>query len=115
MKAGDVAIAILPQAGGIWKPRPVVVLCAMPPFGDWLVCGVSTQLRHEVVGFDEVLTTTERDFVSSGLKSDSLIRLGFLLALPQQEIAGRIGEISSARHQRLLRNLANHLVSFHVP
>ena len=50
MTEGAVALAPLPQADGRTKPRPVVLLRAMPPFGDWLVCGISTQLQQEVAG-----------------------------------------------------------------
>lgn len=30
---GDIALASLPQADGVAKPRPVVLLRQMPPFG----------------------------------------------------------------------------------
>ena len=82
MTEGDVALTTLPQADGRAKPRPVILLRQMPPFRDWLVCGVSTQLQHEVVGFDDVIEPSHSDFGGSGLKAPSLIRLGFLAVLP---------------------------------
>ena len=111
MKEGDVALAVLPQANRGAKPRPVVLLKRMPPFGDWLVCGVSTQLQHEVAGFDNVLAMTDADFTQSGLKSTSLIRLGFPVVLPVEQLIGRLGEISAERHSRLVRRLATLLNS----
>jgi mRNA interferase MazF len=45
MKEGDVVLAPFPQADGVVKNRPAVVLRVMRPFGDLLVCGVSRQLR----------------------------------------------------------------------
>lgn len=78
MKEGDVVLAPLPQADGITKNRPAIALTQMPPFGDWLVCRVSTQLHQEVLDFDEVIEPSHDDFVASGLKAPSLIRLGFL-------------------------------------
>jgi mRNA interferase MazF len=45
MNEGDIALTALPQSDGSVKPRPAVLLRRMPPFGDWLVCGVSTQLH----------------------------------------------------------------------
>jgi hypothetical protein len=45
-----VALAPLQQSDGSVKNHPVVLLRQMPPFGDWLVCGVSTQLRQRVAG-----------------------------------------------------------------
>lgn len=39
------ALTPLPQADGRVKNRPTIALRRMPGFGDWLVCGVSTQLQ----------------------------------------------------------------------
>jgi mRNA interferase MazF len=109
MKDGDVALTSLSQADGRTKNRPVVVLRTMPSHGDLLVCGISTQLHHEVAGFDDVVRTDDHDFPTSGLKTPSLIRLGFLAVLPAESFLGAIGSISSERHRRLLRRLADHL------
>lgn len=49
MIEGSIALTPLPQADNRSKPRPVILLCRMPPFGDWLVCGVSTQIHQQVV------------------------------------------------------------------
>ena len=46
MNEGDIALAPLPQADGPLKNPPVVLLRRLPPFGDFLVCGVSTQLQR---------------------------------------------------------------------
>ena len=90
MREGDVVLTPFPQADGKTKNRPAVVLRVMPPFGDLLVCGVSRQLRHRVPDFDDVITTTDTDFDSSGLVDTSLIRLGFLSLLPASEFLGDI-------------------------
>jgi mRNA interferase MazF len=66
----------------------------LPGFGDWLVCGISTQLHQAVAGFDETIASGDADFASSGLVRPSLIRLGFLQAVPLRKIMGRIGVIS---------------------
>jgi mRNA interferase MazF len=102
MKEGNVAIAPIPQADGNIKNRPIILLRSIPPYQDWLVCGVSTQLHQLVPGFDEIINTEDIDFVSSGLKTSSLVRLGFLSLLPRRSIIGSIGSISPDRHQRLL-------------
>ena len=106
MSEGDVALAALPQADGQNKALPVILLRAMPPFGDWLVCGVSTQVHHEVVGFDDVINASATDFRHSGLKADSLLRLGFLAVFPRERLLGVLGSISPERHQRLLQRLS---------
>ncbi len=90
------------------KNRPAVALSQMPPFGDWLVCGISTQLHQEAAGFDEVIAPSHDDFSASGLKAASLIRLGFLAVMPASSFLGVIGSVSSERRRRLVQKLAQH-------
>lgn len=111
MKEGSVVLTPLPQQDGRIKNRPAILLRFMPPFGDCLLCGVSTQLQQIVVGFDDSIDKGDPDFASSGLKAASVIRLGFLAVLPAKQLVGAIGEISTERHQRLLERLANYLCS----
>ena len=115
MNEGDIALAPLPQADGQIKNRPVVLLRRLPPFGDFLVCGVSTQLQQRVAGFDETIALADKEFAASGLKMASLIRLGFLAVLPESALLGKIGLLSSERRQRLLANLCRHLGSQDQP
>jgi len=111
MKEGDIVLAPFPQADGQIKKRPALVLRQVPPFDDLLVCGVSTQLRQCVEGFDELILSADPDFKTSGLLQDSVIRLGYLLTLPRKEFIGSIGKILPGRHRRLLKNLSEFLVS----
>ncbi len=110
MKEGDVVIVAMPQANGTTKNRPTIILREMPPFQDMLVCGVSTQLHQEVKDFDETIAPTDSDFVASSLVGKSLIRLGFLTVVPQSQIVGVIGSVSSTRHRRLLEKLSSYLI-----
>lgn len=109
MTEGDVVLARLPQVDGTVKLRPAVLLCIMPPFNDFLICGVSTQLHQSAVNFDEQIGPIDSDFAASGLKSVSLIRLGYLAVLPVGQLKGRIGRISTSRLIRLRTTLADHL------
>lgn len=109
MKEGDVVLTPLPQADGQLKNRPAVILRKMPPYGDFLVCGVSTQLHQEVAGFDDPLLPGHPDYDDSGVKAPSLIRLGFLAVLPTANLLGAIGSIEKSRHAQLLERLSNHL------
>src|SRR5713226_8286008 len=97
MKEADVVLTPIPQADGIIKNRPAIILRELPPYRDFLVCGVSKQLDKEVRGFDDIISSSDPDFSLSGLKSASLIRLGFLAVLPSSQIIGSIGSISSPR------------------
>jgi mRNA interferase MazF len=98
------------QADGTIKSRPVVILREMPPFGDLLVCGVSTQLRQFTPGFDGLIVRGDSDFAASGLMAESVIRLGFLGVKSKTVSPGNIGAISPARHQRLLQKLSAYLI-----
>ena len=109
MTEGDVLLASLLQADGAPKDRPVLMLCRMPPFEDFLVCGISTQLQQAVPEFDEIVLTADSDFATSGLKAASLIRLGYLAVLPRAEFKGRIGSISPSRLNRLRTRLSEFL------
>lgn len=106
MTEGDVALTPLPQADERIKPRPVILLRQMPPFGDWLVCGISTRMSHRVPDFDEIIEPSDSDFADSGLKAPSLIRLGFLAVLPADRLLGALGNVSPKRHKRLLQRLS---------
>ncbi|OGV65665.1 MAG: transcriptional regulator [Lentisphaerae bacterium RIFOXYC12_FULL_60_16] len=111
MKEGDVILTPLPQADGATKSRPALLLRELPPFGDYLACGISTQLHRAVPEFDDIISKDDTDFTDSGLLSSSVIRLGFLAVLPNQRIVGTIGQVASDRHTRLLKTLSKHLVA----
>ena len=110
MNQGDVILTAIAQADGTVKNRPAIVLREMPSYRDFLVCGISTQLHHAIDGFDEIISPSDPDFGTSGLLSESLIRLGFLAVLPRKSIPGSIGSISSQRHKRLVKRLSDYLV-----
>ena len=110
MRESDVVLCPFLIADGTFKHRPAIILREMCPFGDLLLCGVSTQLRHEVKDFDEIIALGDDDFTQSGLLKTSLIRLGYLALIPQDRIVGVIGEISKTRHRRLLKNLSAYLM-----
>jgi mRNA interferase MazF len=110
MREGNIVIAVVTQADGQRKNRPSLVLREMPKYGDLLVCGISTQIRHCIPNFDEIIRTEDSDFVASGLVRESLIRLAFLAIIQQTEVIGAIGAISNERHSRLLSNLSIYLI-----
>lgn len=109
MKAGEIALASLQQADGQLKMRPVLLLTTFPPFDDWLVCGISSQIRHAVSGLDNVVEIKDADFEKSGLQVPSVIRTGFLATLPSKDIPGTIGSISSKRYHTVINQLVTHI------
>jgi mRNA interferase MazF len=111
MRPGEIVLLRLPQADlSSGKLRPVLVLSDLPgPFGDYLVCGISSQLHQEMPDWDERLTASDDDFAASGLKVPSVIRLNWLAAVNPSASVGTLGSIASERLARLRRRLAAHL------
>ena len=90
------------------KLRPALLLGQLPgEYDDWLICMISSQVRHYVPDFDEVVREGDSDFGMSGLKVTSVIRVGRLAVVNGSVLVGAIGEISSERLARIRRNLAN--------
>lgn len=90
------------------KLRPALLVSPIPGrFDDWLVCMITSQLRHKVEGFDEVVGPSDDDFVNSGLKTESLIRVGRLATVDSSVLLGAIGEISAERLARIRRKIAD--------
>jgi mRNA interferase MazF len=110
MKPSDIVLTPIAQTDGKVKKRPAIVLCQLPPFQDFLVCGLSTQFHQQAKNFDEIISSSDEDFANSNLKMDSLIRLGFLGIVSRGEIVGVIGSISPERHQRLLKRLGQYFL-----
>ena len=106
---GKLVLARLPQADEELKTRPVLVLRELRPFGDLLLCGVSSQLRQAVIGLDDIIRPDEVDFAASGLRVASLIRDGYLGVVPPLRIVGEIGAVSDERYRRVLQQLSDYL------
>jgi hypothetical protein len=106
MKPGDVVFALMPQADTELKARPSIVLKIIPPFGDLLVCGITTRLRNFTPTLSELILSTDDDFAMSGLERDSMIRLGYLITYPKWQLGDPIGQISISRLNRLLAQLS---------
>jgi mRNA interferase MazF len=97
------------QATG--KLRPALVIRKVPgPHEDWLICMISSQLSQEVADFDEIISEKDDDFISSGLKQTSLIRISRLAVVNQNILLGAIGEIGSDRLERIKKNLSHWLI-----
>ncbi|NOX99383.1 MAG: type II toxin-antitoxin system PemK/MazF family toxin [Verrucomicrobia bacterium] len=103
---GDVVVAELPQADGMVKPRPVLILRELPGFGDLLVCGISTQIRHAESDFDVIFEEGDERFSDSGLRATSVVRLNFLASIPVNRMTRRLKKISLDAFEALQSNLS---------
>jgi mRNA interferase MazF len=73
-KAGQIVVFRFPQTDleeGML--RPALLLGKLPgEYDDWLVYMISSQTRHYVTGFDELVQESDEDFADSGLKVTSV-------------------------------------------
>jgi len=111
-RAGQVVLFRFPQADLTQgKLRPALLLGKLPgPYDDWLICMISSQTRHYIPGFDEIIQAGDPDFATSGLKVPSVVRVGRLAVVEGRMLLGAIGEIDSARLQRIKTHLADWLM-----
>ena len=92
------------------KLRPVLMVRrASRRYDDWLVCMVSSQLQQAEPDLDEILRQEESDFLATGLKASSVIRLSRLAVVDGGMLIGCIGEIGGDRLNLLRRRLATWL------
>lgn len=112
-KAGQIVLFRFPRTDlEESKLRPALLLAKLPgEYDDWLICMISSQTRHYVTGFDELLQEGAEDFPRSGLKVPRVIRVGRLAVVSGQILLGAIGEIALERLHRVKRTLASWLLA----
>ena len=110
-RAGQIVLTPFPYSdlSGV-KLRPVLMLWQASRFDDWLVCMVSSKIDQVEAGFDEVLDSAAADFVSSGLKVTSVLRLARLAVLDASLLVGSIGSIGDERLVRVRQRLAQWII-----
>ncbi len=93
--AGQITLLSLPRTDfRTGKRRPALLLARVPgAHDDWIVAMISSQLGQQVADFDEVIRPGDADFASSGLKQESLIRVGRVAVVASEMMPGTIGEI----------------------
>ncbi|OFY30475.1 MAG: transcriptional regulator [Bacteroidetes bacterium RIFOXYA12_FULL_35_11] len=115
MTEADIILTPLPQADGQTKLRPALILRIMPGYGDYLVCGISSNLKQNIENFDVIIRKNDSDFGQTGLIKDSIFRLSFLAVLPSEMIVGSIGKVSKNVHVELLKRLSKYLTKETTP
>jgi mRNA interferase MazF len=113
-QAGQIILFRFPQTDlEAGKLRPALLFGKLPgDFDDWLICMISSQIRHYIPQFDELIQETDGDFALSGLKSASVIRVGRLAVVQGRVLLGAAGQISPERLQRITSHLAEWISRF---
>ncbi len=108
-QAGQIVLFRFPYVSGKdGKLRPALLLGKLlGDYDDWLICMISSQLRQAVPGFDEVIVEEDADFLMSGLKIDSVIRIGRVAVVQSDILVGAIGHIAQERLLRIKKNWAD--------
>jgi mRNA interferase MazF len=111
-QAGQIVLFRFPQADlEEGKLRPALLLGKLPgEYDDWLLCMVSSQLHHYVTEFDEIVREDDPDFMGSGLKESSVIRVSRLAVVEGEILVGAIGQIAPERLERIKGRLADWLM-----
>jgi mRNA interferase MazF len=113
-QAGQIILFRFPQADlEEGKLRPALLLGKLPgDYDDWLICMISSQIRHYIPQFDELIQEHDSDFAQSGLKVASVIRVGRLAVVEGKVLLGAPGQISPERLQRIKNHLAEWIARF---
>jgi mRNA interferase MazF len=113
-QAGQVVLFRFPQADlEEGKLRPALLLGRLPgDYDDWMICMISSQMRHTVPEFDEIIRENDPDFAESGLKVSSVIRIGRLATVEGEILLGATGQIAPERLERIKSRLADWLTRF---
>ncbi len=89
------------------KLRPALLLSKLPgDYSDWLICMISSNLEQFIDNFDEIIFEKDSDFVTSGLKAESVFRIGRLAVMNHTLIEGSIGHISKTRLNKIKSKIA---------
>ncbi|MGB5595821.1 MAG: type II toxin-antitoxin system PemK/MazF family toxin [Crocosphaera sp.] len=110
MKPGDIVLIRFPQADlKQGKLRPALVIAISPSrHPDLLLALISSRLHQATPEFDEIIHSLDSDYINSGLKVASVIRLGRLTSVESSVINARLGNISPER----LKRIKNILISW---
>lgn len=114
---GQVVLFTFPQTDqGVGKLRPALVVRQLPGgHDDWLVCMISTQIHRQVAGVDEVITDTDTEFHTMGLRKPSVIRATRLAIVAAEVLHGSVGQLSPTRLQNIRTRLANWILGTPLP
>ena len=109
--AGQIVLFRFPQTDlQQGKLRPALVIGKLPgSFEDWLICMISSQTRHYIEEFDELVQESDNDFAESGLKVASVVRVGRLAVVSGEFLLGAIGQVSDERLRRVKKHLSDWL------
>lgn len=84
--AGQIVLFRFPQTDlTVGKLRPALLIKSLSNgYDDWLVCMISTKTGQEIPGLDDIISPNDPDFVQTGLKSKSVVRVSRLAVVSKK-------------------------------
>ena len=109
MKSGDIVLVRFPQADlTTGKLRPALVVAIAPSrHSDLLLALISSRIHQAIPNFDDIIDISDADYLVTGLKVTSVIRLSRLATVEPSIISARLGNISQERLKRIKTKLIN--------
>lgn len=90
------------------KLRPALILRELPgKFNDWLVCMISSKIDQQIHELDELVAP---DFIQSGLKVPSVIRISRLVVVDGNILLGKLGQINTERLDKTRQKLSKWII-----
>jgi mRNA interferase MazF len=111
MKSGDIVLVRFPQADlKAGKMRPALVVAIAPSrHSDLLLALISSRIYQAIPEFDDIIHISDDDYIETGLKITSVIRLSRLATVESSVINARLGNISLDRLKRITVRLIDWL------
>ena len=113
MKPGEVVLIRFPQTDlESGKLRPALIIAIAPGrHNDVLLALVSSRINQAIPNFDEIINRKDPDYLATGLKVPSVVRLSRLVTVADTIIDARLGGISSDRLERIKQHIIAWLLS----
>lgn len=102
LKRGDIVLAAFPYTDlFIQKRRPALVLNENTDQGDVILAFISSQIPTNPPAASLLLEVSDPEFLQTGLKVNSMIRLDKLATIERHLITRRLGQLPDGRRQEL--------------
>ena len=111
MKRGTIILAKFPFTDlTSAKRRPGIVVSAnINHTDDVIIAFISSVIPSEIGSMDYLITEDHKDFTTTGLKKNSVIKLNKLATVNLSVITGEIGTVSESTMQQVNKCLAKAL------
>ncbi|MGB5596542.1 MAG: type II toxin-antitoxin system PemK/MazF family toxin, partial [Crocosphaera sp.] len=89
--AGQIVLFKFPKTNlATGKLRPALLIKKLPyGYKDWLACMISSNIKQQIIQLDEIIAFKDSDFLQTGLKSESVIKVSRLAVVSENILLGK--------------------------